>query len=136
MKIGITFSAFDMLHAGHCLMLKEAKEHCDYLIAGLHKDPSIAPKEYRGKVKNRPVQSLEERFIQLESNKYVDEIMIYETEEDLYRILLERKPHVRIIGEDWKDKKFTGWDLPMEVHFNPRHHPYSSSELRERIKNS
>lgn len=136
MKIGITFGAFDVLHAGHCLMLKEAKEHCDYLIVGLQSDPSTTPKEYRGKVKNKPIQSIEERMIQLQANKYVDEIIMYETEEDLYNILLERKPDIRIIGADWKDKKFTGWDLPIEVYYNSRSHSYSSSELRERIKNS
>lgn len=136
MKTGITFGAFDVLHAGHCLMLKEAKEQCDHLVVGLQRDPSITPKEYRGKVKNKPIQSIEERMIQLQANKYVDEIIIYDTEEDLYRILLERKPDIRIIGADWKDKKFTGWDLPIEVYYNSRNHTYSSSELRERIKNS
>ncbi len=136
MKIGITFGAFDVLHAGHCLMLKEAKEQCDYLIVGLQTDPSITPKEYRGKVKNKPIQSIEERMIQLQANKYVNEIIIYETEEDLYRILLERKPDIRIIGADWKGKQFTGHNLPIEVYYNSRNHTYSSSELRERIKNS
>src|SRR5680860_198718 len=105
MKKGITFGAFDVLHAGHCLMLEEAKEQCDFLIVGLQSDPSTTPKEYRGKVKNKPIQTLEERLIQLKANKYVDEIVIYDTEEDLYKILLDKKPDIRIIGADWEGKK-------------------------------
>ncbi|OGI95634.1 hypothetical protein A2917_03735 [Candidatus Nomurabacteria bacterium RIFCSPLOWO2_01_FULL_42_17] len=130
---GITFGAFDLLHAGHCLMLEEAKKQCDYLIVGLQKDPSETPMEYRGKKKNKPVQTLLERQIQLMANKYVDQVVIYETEEDLYKLLLDLKPDIRIIGADWKDKKFTGWDLPMKVYFNSREHNYSSSDLRKRI---
>ncbi|MFT7565649.1 MAG: glycerol-3-phosphate cytidylyltransferase [Candidatus Paceibacteria bacterium] len=136
MKKGITFGAFDVLHAGHCLMLEEARQQCDFLIVGLHRDPSVAPKEYRGKVKNAPIQSLEERFIQITSNRNVDEVIIYDTEEDLHKILLDKKPDIRIIGSDWKGKKFTGWDLPMEIFYNSRNHSYSSTELRERIKKS
>ncbi len=136
MKTGITFGAFDVLHAGHCLMLEEAKGQCDYLIVGLQSDPSTTPKEYRGKVKNKPIQTLEERLIQLKANRNVDEVIIYSTEEDLYNILIDKNPDIRIIGADWKDKKFTGWDLPIEVYYNSRNHTYSSSELRERIKNS
>lgn len=132
-KVGITFGAFDVLHAGHCLMLKEAKERCDYLIVGLQVDPSETSPEYRGKQKNRPIQSVEERKVQLEANKYVDEIVIYETEEELYELLKKLKPDVRIIGADWKGKHFTGYDLPMEVYYNSRDHTYSSTDLRKRI---
>lgn len=133
MKKGITFGAFDLPHAGHCLMLEEAKNQCDWLIVGLQNDPSETPVEYRGKVKNKPIQRLDERYVQLKANRFVDEIVTYETERDLYNLLLELKPDVRIIGEDWKDKKFTGWDLPIKVYFNSRNHNYSSSNLRQRI---
>lgn len=129
--IGFTCGSFDLLHAGHCLMLKEAKLKCDLLIVGLHTDPTIDRPS-----KNKPIQSVEERLIQLESCKYVDVTIIYDTEEDLYNILKEYKPDIRIIGEDWKNKKFTGYDLPIKVYFNSRKHSYSSSELRNRIKNS
>lgn len=133
---GITFGAFDVLHAGHCLMLKEAKEMCDWLIVGLHDDPSVAPEEYRGKKKNKPIQRLDERFIQLQANRYVDEIVVYKTEEDLLQLLKDLKPDLRIIGADWKDKFFTGHDLPIPVFYNSRNHNYSSTELRQRIKES
>ena len=132
---GITFGAFDLLHAGHCLMLEEAKKQCDWLVVGLQNDPSETPAEYRGKKKSKPVQSLEERYIQLKSNRYVDEIIMYNSEEDLYKLLLEIKPDVRIIGADWHGKKFTGHDLPIKVYYNTRDHSYSTTELRERIKN-
>ena len=131
-KIGFTCGAFDILHSGHALMLKECKDICDYLIVGLQVDPSID----RSK-KNKPVQSLKERKIMLESIKWVDEIIVYETEENLYQILNNMwemgKIDVRIIGEDWKGKKFTGHDLQIEVHYNSRNHVWSSSSLRDRI---
>lgn len=131
---GITAGAFDLCHAGHILMFKEAKNVCDYLIIGLQKDPSITDESYRGKKKNKPIMSIEERKIILKGIKYVDEIIEYETEEDLYKILQERKDiSVRIIGEDWRGKKFTGYDLPLEVYYNSRKHNYSTSELRKRI---
>ena len=133
MKKGITFGAFDLCHAGHVLMFKEAKEQCDYLIVGLHRDPSVAPKSYRGKKKNKPVLSLEERRIMLEGIRYIDEVVMYDTEEDLYNILVTMKPDVRIIGADWKGKKFTGHDLPMEVFYNSRGHEYSTTALRKRV---
>ena len=136
MRRGITFGAFDILHAGHCLMLEEAKKHCDYLIVGLQRDPSITLMGYRGKKKNKPIQAIEEREIQLRANRNVDEIVLYDTEEDLYNLLLKIKPDIRIIGTDWKGKKFTGWDFPIEVYYNSRGHSYSSTELRGRIKNS
>lgn len=130
MKIGFTCGAFDLCHAGHMLMFKECKEHCDFLIVGLHTDPTIDRPE-----KNKPVQSLEERIIQLEAVKYIDKVITYDTEKDLYEIL-STNPHiidVRIIGADWEGKPFTGHDLPMTTVFNSRSHSYSSSDLRRRI---
>ena len=135
-KVGITFGAFDIMHAGHYLMLKEAKEHCDYLIVGLDEDPSRVPESYRGKKKNKPIQSIEERLIQLQGCRYVDEIVIYHSEDELIEILKIKKPDIRIIGVDWKDKKFTGWDIPMEIYYNSRNHKYSTTELRQRIYDS
>ncbi|MEN9881481.1 MAG: hypothetical protein RLZZ308_664 [Candidatus Parcubacteria bacterium] len=131
MKIGFTCGAFDLCHAGHMLMFKECKEHCDYLIVGLHTDPTLDRP-----TKNKPVQTLEERRIQLESVKYVDKVITYDTEADLYALLQDNPHHidVRIIGADWKGEPFTGHDLPIEVVFNSRNHNYSSSELRKRIK--
>lgn len=130
MKIGFTCGAFDLCHAGHILMFKECKEYCDYLIVGLQTDPSVDRKN-----KNKPIQSLEERKIQLEGVRYIDKIITYETEEDL-RNLLEKNEHnisVRIVGADWQGKPFTGHDLPLPVIFNSRTHSYSTSELRKRI---
>lgn len=135
-KVGVTAGAFDLCHAGHFLMLKEAKTVCDYLIVLLHDDPSVAPAEYRGKKKNVPVMSLKERKIILEGIKYVDEVITYETEGDLYRLLVEIKPGIRIIGSDWKGKKYTGYDLPIEIYFNSRDHGYSTTELRCRVYES
>ena len=132
-KVGITAGAFDLCHAGHMLMFKEAKEYCDYLMVLLHDDPSVAPAEYRGKKKNAPVMTLEERRIILEAVKYIDEIHTYQTEEDLYRLLRDLKPDIRIIGSDWKGKKYTGWDLSIEMYFNSRGHTFSTTELRNRI---
>ena len=132
-KTGVTAGAFDLCHAGHFLVFKEAKDVCDHLIVLLHDDPSVAPAEYRGKKKNVPIMSLEERRIILEGIKYVDEIITYQTEEDLYRLLVELQPDVRIIGADWERKQFTGHDLPIEIHFNSRNHPYSTTQLRERV---
>ena len=103
MKIGITFSAFDLLHAGHVSMLAEAKQNCDYLIVGLHIDPSLERDN-----KNKPIQSLIERQIQLKGCKYVDEIICYESERDLLNILATTKWDVRIIGEEYRNKVFTG----------------------------
>jgi len=128
MRIGFTCSTFDLLHAGHILMLKEAKAQCDYLIVGLQTDPTIDRA-----TKNKPVQSITERFIQLEAVKYIDEIVVYASEDDLIQILKAYNIDVRILGEDYKDKPFTGNDLPIEVYFNKRTHKYSTSELRSRI---
>ncbi len=127
-KKGFTCGAMDLLHAGHVLMLKEAKEQCDYLIVGLQTDPSIDRAD-----KNRPVQSLEERRIQLEGCEYVDEIVLYSTEADLLNLLETMKPDVRFVGADWKGKEFTGHELPIPVIFNRRDHTFSSSDLRKRI---
>jgi len=116
------------------LMFKEAKEHCDYLVVGLQDDPSVTEAEYRGKKKNKPIMSLAERRIILEGIRYIDEIAVYRTEEDLYELLKKIKPDVRIIGADWKGKEFTGHDLPMEVYYNSREHGFSTTELRRRIR--
>jgi glycerol-3-phosphate cytidylyltransferase len=130
MKIGITASTFDLLHAGHVLMLKEAKEVCDYLICALHVDPSL-----ERPTKNRPVQTLYERFVQLEAVKYVDKIIPYQTEDELMNILLTNNINVRIIGEDYAGKPFTGDELKdIKIYYNKRKHTYSSTELRKRTK--
>lgn len=125
---GFTCGAFDLLHAGHILMLKECREQCDYLIIGLQTDPSIdRPK------KNKPIETLEERLIRLRGCKYVDGIVIYDTEKDLLDLLKEIKIDIRFIGADWKGKKYTGYKLPIKVVFNSRNHNYSSSNLRKRL---
>ena len=126
--IGFTCSAFDLLHAGHILMLKDAKSHCDKLIVGLQTDPTIDRPE-----KNKPIQSFEERKIQLESVKYVNKIFTYDTEEELYKKLLFINPDVRILGSDYKGKSFTGDDLDIEIYYHKRNHNYSTTNLRENI---
>jgi glycerol-3-phosphate cytidylyltransferase len=132
-KIGITFSTFDLLHAGHVAMLSEAKNHCDYLIAGLQTDPTID----RPDTKNKPVQSIVERQIQLAATRYVDEIVVYQTEKDLEDILLTLPIDVRILGIEYKDKGFTGENIcverGIEIVYNKRDHSFSSSSLRKRI---
>jgi len=128
MKRGFTCGSFDLLHAGHILMLKEAKSVCDYLIVGLQTDPSVDRCH-----KNKPIQSIRERLIQISAVKYVDEVMVYETEEELYNLLTELKPDLRILGADHENKEFTGHDLDIELYFNSRNHKWSSSELRARI---
>ena len=131
MKIGFTCSCFDLFHAGHVMMLKEAKTQCDYLIVGLQTDPTIDRPH-----KNKPIQSILERYIQLEACKYVDQIVPYATEKDLQDLLTSYPIDVRIIGEEYKNQRFTGYDLPMAVYFNSRQHSFSSTELRERIANA
>lgn len=130
--IGITFSTFDLLHAGHVAMLREAKEHCDYLICGLQVNPAADRKD-----KNPPVQTLVERWTQLQGVKYVDEIIPYQTETDLEDILKLFNVDVRIIGEEYKDGKFTGRATcaarGIELYFNKRDHRFSSSDLRSRV---
>ena len=127
-NIGFTCSSFDLLHAGHILMLKDAKNQCDYLIVGLHSNPQIDRPN-----KNKPIQTLEERKIQLEAVKYIDEILIYETESELYEILKKIKPDVRILGSDYINKNFTGKDLDTPIYFHKRNHDFSSSNLRKKI---
>ena len=131
MKIGITFSTFDLFHAGHVLMLEECKENCDYLIVGLHTDPSY------NDGKEKPTQSIYERMVQLKSVKYMDEIIVYDDEEDLYNVLLSIMPDVRFLGEDYRGiEDFTGSEIEgIEIFFNSRRHSYSSTELRSRIRN-
>jgi glycerol-3-phosphate cytidylyltransferase len=127
-KRGVTASTFDLLHAGHILMLKEAKSVCDYLIVALQVDPTIDRSH-----KNKPIQSYYERWVQLSAVKYVDEIIPYSTEYELDTILQNYEIDIRILGDEYKDKQFTGCYLPMEYHYNKRTHGYSSTELRERI---
>lgn len=129
MKRGFTCSTFDLLHAGHILMLKEAKEVCDYLIVGLQVDPTLDRPN-----KNKPVQSYYERWVQLSAVKYVDEIIPYSTESELLTILQNYNIDIRILGDEYEYKPFTGNNLKMEYHFNKRTHEYSSSELRNRLK--
>lgn len=135
-RVGITFSTFDLLHAGHIAMLSESKKHCDYLIAALQTDPTID----RPDTKNKPVQSIVERQIQLQAVRYVDEIVVYETEKDLEDILLTLPINVRILGVEYKDKDFTGKDICLhrgiELVFNSRDHSFSSSSLRKRVTNA
>lgn len=128
MKIGFTCSCFDLFHAGHVMMLKEAKTQCDYLIVGLQTDPTIDRPQ-----KNKPIQSVLERYIQVEACKYVDQIIPYATEKDLLDLLTSYPIDVRIIGEEYKNQQFTGYNLPMSVYFNSRQHSFSSTELRERV---
>lgn len=132
-KIGITCSSFDLFHAGHVKMLEEAKEHCDFLIVALQTDPTIDRPE-----KNKPKQSIVERYIQVDACKYVDQIVPYTTEKDLEDIFLSFRLDVRIIGEEYKDKHFTAKDIcknrGIEIIYNSRAHDWSSSELRNRIK--
>jgi len=128
-KVGFTVSTFDCLHAGHISMLKEAKEVCDYLVVALLIDPTTD----RPETKNKPVQSVLERYIQLQAVKYIDEIVPVESELDIYNLLLILHPDIRIIGEEYKGKLFTGSDLEIEMHYNKRSHSFSTSELRERI---
>lgn len=126
--LGFTCGAMDLLHPGHLRMLKECQEKCDFLVVGLQTDPSIDRPE-----KHKPVETLEERMERLDACKYVDDIIVYETEEQLVKLLKFVNPDIRFIGADWVGKKYTGWDLPIKVIFNSRTHSYSSSELRQRI---
>lgn len=133
LKIGITFSTFDLLHAGHIAMLAEVKNHCDYLIAAVQTDPTID----RPDTKNKPVQSIVERQIQVSACRFVDEIVVYQTEKDLEDILLTLPIDVRILGVEYKDKEFTGKNIceqrGIEIVYNGRDHSFSSSSLRKRV---
>ena len=135
-KIGITFSTFDLLHAGHVAMLAEAKNHCDYLICGLQTDPTID----RPDTKNKPVQSIVERQLTLGACRFVDEIVVYSTEQDLIDLILTLPIDVRILGEEYNDTNFTGRSegagRQIEHVFNKRDHSFSSSSLRKRVAES
>ena len=130
--IGFTCSTFDLLHAGHITMLEEAKRHCDYLIVGLQTDPTIDRPD-----KNAPIQSVVERQIQLAAVKYIDEIVMYATERDLEDLLLTLPINIRIIGEEYKSKSFTGKsickDRGIKMVYNGRDHSFSSTSLRKRV---
>jgi glycerol-3-phosphate cytidylyltransferase len=132
LRIGITFSTFDLCHAGHVAMLSECKNHCDYLIAGLQTDPTLDRAS-----KNAPIQTVVERQIQLGCNRFVDEIVVYQTEKDLQDILLTLPIDVRILGIEYENKDFTGKDICMnrgiEIVYNGRDHSFSSSNLRKRV---
>lgn len=133
LKVGIVFSTFDLFHAGHVAMLAEAKNHCDYLICGLQTDPTID----RPDTKNKPVQSIVERQIQVSTNRNVDEVVVYETEKDLEDLLLILPVDVRILGVEYKDREFTGKEIchkrGIEIVYNGRDHSFSSSSLRKRV---
>ena len=132
MKVGFTCSTFDLLHAGHVAMLKEAKRQCDYLIVGLQNDPTIDRSN-----KNKPIQSIVERQLQLEGCKFVDEVWVYNTEKDLEDLLLILPINVRILGVEYEGKEFTGREIchkrNIDLYFNGRDHSFSSSELRQRV---
>jgi glycerol-3-phosphate cytidylyltransferase len=130
-RIGFTASCFDLFHAGHIMMLKEAKSQCDHLIVGLQTDPTLDRPE-----KNKPIQSVFERFVQLEACKYVDEVVVYATEKDLMDILLSYPINVRIVGDEYQTKNFTGKELPIPIYYNSRKHSFSTTELRERVTNA
>ena len=133
-KIGFTCSTFDLLHAGHITMLEEAKHHCDYLIVGLQTDPTVD----RPDTKNAPIQTIVERQIQLAAVKYVDEIVIYNTEQDLKDLLLTLPINVRVLGDEYKNKDFTGKDIAkqrgIKIVYNGRDHSFSSTSLRKRVQ--
>lgn len=129
-KIGVLFSSFDCMHAGHMIMLKDAKVHCDYLIVGLQTDPTID----RADTKNKPIMSIEERYEMILGCKYIDEIFIYENEKQLYEFLRDFDWDIRILGSDWEGKEYTGHDINNgEIYFHKRDHNYSSTDIRKRI---
>lgn len=128
MKTGFTCSTFDLFHAGHIMMLKEARTQCDYLIVGLQTDPTIDRP-----TKNKPVQGVFERYVQLQACKYVDEIVVYATEKELLDVLQSYPIDVRILGDEYASKSFTGDNLDMELYFNRREHSFSTTELRQRV---
>ena len=128
-KIGFTCSCFDLLHAGHVKMLEDAKNQCDYLVVGLQTDPTID----RPLTKNKPIQELEERQIMISGIKFVDEVILYETEDDLYSYLKGNKPDVRILGSDYEGEDFTGKDLNIPIYYHKRDHNWSTTSLREKV---
>ena len=133
MKIGFQCSSFDLLHAGHVTMLKMEKNLCDYLKVALQVDPTVD----RPGLKNNPVQSVYERYVQLQACKYIDEIVVYETEKDLLNIIMTQEMHIRFLSEEYLNKEFTGkqycLDNNIELHYHKRKHSYSSTDLRERV---
>jgi glycerol-3-phosphate cytidylyltransferase len=133
MIVGFTCSTFDLFHAGHIIMLKESKQQCDYLIVGLQTDPTID----RPREKNKPVQSIFERYVQLQACKYIDEIVVYATEKDLIDILLSYPINVRILGDEYETRNFTGRaeciERGIKFYFNKREHTFSTTELRQRV---
>lgn len=131
MRIGFTCGAFDLLHAGHVVMLEEAKDNCDYLIVGLQSDPTLDRSD-----KNKPVQSIYERYIQLYGIKFVDEVIPYDRESSLMDILTTKPIDVRFVGEEYEEKDFTGSHLPIEIYYTSRQHTFSSTDLRERVRNA
>lgn len=131
MTVGFTCGSFDLLHAGHALMLQEAKSHCNRLVVGLQTDPTLDRED-----KNKPVLSVDERLIMLKAIRWVDEVHVYNTESDLVDLLKKINPDVRIIGSDWKGKLFTGYELPIKVVFNSRDHGHSTSSIRDRVLNA
>lgn len=126
--IGLTASTFDLFHAGHTVMLAEAKDLCDYLIVGLLVDPT----KDRPDTKNKPIQSVFERYIQASACKYIDEIIPFESEQDLEDMILTINPDIRIVGEEYRDKEHTGKGLS-KIHYNKRRHSFSTTELRQRV---
>ena len=131
MKKGFTCSCFDLMHPGHIKMLQDARDQCDYLIVGLQEDPTID----RPNTKNKPIQTLNERYIMLSAVRFIDEIMIYKTEDDLYSYLKKNKPDIRILGSDYDipDKRFTGDNLDIDIYYHRRDHDWSTTNLRKRI---
>jgi glycerol-3-phosphate cytidylyltransferase len=133
MKIGFQCSSFDLLHAGHVTMLKMEKNLCDFLKVALQVDPTID----RPGIKNKPVQSVYERYVQLQACKYIDEIVVYETEKDLLNIIMTQEMHIRFLSEEYLNREFTGkqycLDNNIELHYHKRKHSYSSTDLRERV---
>jgi glycerol-3-phosphate cytidylyltransferase len=128
MKTGFTCSTFDLFHAGHVMMLKEAKQQCNYLIVGLQTDPTVDRPQ-----KNKPVQTVFERFVQLQACRYVDEVVPYTTEKELLDILLSYPIDIRIVGDEYVNQTFTGQELDIELYFNNRKHSFSTTELRQRV---
>ena len=129
MKVGFTCGAFDLLHAGHVVMLQEAKNNCDFLIVGLQTDPTLDRSD-----KNKPVQSIYERYIQLHGIEAVDEVIPYDRESSLMDILTTKPIDIRFVGEEYKDKQFTGQHLDIEIYYTSRSHTFSSTDLRKRVK--
>ena len=135
MKVGFTCGAFDLLHPGHLIMLRQCKEQCDWLIVGLHTDPTIDRPE-----KNKPIQTVYERWVQLNACTYIDTVVPYDTENDLCNMMATLDMNIRFVGADHRNDYITGQQIcesrKIKIIFNDRYHDYSSSELRERINDS